>query len=110
MPDTNHNHTFAVLYVGIGQEAAEPARPEIMAALAAMTLGERIKIQRERAGLSQQQLATLAGLSVSMVSQLEQGKKPDPRLSTVLAIADALDVSIIDIVTGAASARKGKRK
>src|SRR5690349_8854721 len=61
------------------------------------TRGESIKVLREKAGLSQQAVAVAAGLSVSMVSQMEQGKKEDPRLSTFLALADALNVSLDEL-------------
>jgi transcriptional regulator with XRE-family HTH domain len=63
-------------------------------------LSRRIKQLREAAGLSQQSLAVAAGLSMSVVSQLEQGAKIDPRVSTVSAIAKALGVSIDDLWAG----------
>lgn len=55
-------------------------------------LSTRIKELREQAGLSQQELANRADLSVSQVAKLEQGAKADPRASTLLALAFALDV------------------
>jgi transcriptional regulator with XRE-family HTH domain len=44
--------------------------------------------------MSQQALATAAGVSISVVTQLEQGTKTDPRISTVAALAQALGVGI----------------
>lgn len=55
-------------------------------------LAQRIKSLREAAGLSQQDVATRGQLSVSLVAKLEQGKKADPRTSTLLALATALQV------------------
>jgi transcriptional regulator with XRE-family HTH domain len=55
-------------------------------------LSERLKALREAKGLSQQELATGADLSMSLVAKLEQGKKADPRVSTVLALASTLGV------------------
>ncbi len=55
-------------------------------------ISRRLKGLRDKAGLSQQDLATKADLSVSLVAKLEQGKKADPRASTLLALADALGV------------------
>jgi transcriptional regulator with XRE-family HTH domain len=55
-------------------------------------LAARVKSLRESAGLSQQELATRADLSLSQVAKLEQGKKADPRASTLLALAAALRV------------------
>jgi transcriptional regulator with XRE-family HTH domain len=56
-------------------------------------IATRLKTLREKAEMSQQQLATKAGLSISVVAHIEQGKKPDPRMSTVRALAQALGVS-----------------
>jgi transcriptional regulator with XRE-family HTH domain len=52
----------------------------------------RLKSLREAAGLSQQEVAMRADLSLSLVAKLEQGKKADPRASTLLALAEALAV------------------
>jgi transcriptional regulator with XRE-family HTH domain len=49
---------------------------------------------RQRARLSQADLAKCASLSVGIVQALEQGVRRDPRLSTVLRLARALDVPI----------------
>jgi transcriptional regulator with XRE-family HTH domain len=72
-------------------------------------IARRVKELREKAGLTQQDLAIKSGLSVSNLSQIEQGKTPDPRMSTLLALASALGVDC-DTLTGKADgrARKGK--
>ncbi len=58
----------------------------------AKALALRLKALRESSGLSQQEIAVKADLSLSLVAKLEQGKKADPRASTLLALADALGV------------------
>jgi transcriptional regulator with XRE-family HTH domain len=58
----------------------------------AKALSQRIKQLREAAGLSQQEVAMRGDLSLSLVAKLEQGKKADPRASTLLALARALEV------------------
>lgn len=55
-------------------------------------LSRRIKALREASGLSQQEVAARGELSLSLVAKLEQGKKADPRASTILALARALGV------------------
>jgi transcriptional regulator with XRE-family HTH domain len=55
-------------------------------------LAKRIRALREASGLSQQEVAERGGLSLSLVAKLEQGKKGDPRASSLLALADALGV------------------
>ena len=63
-------------------------------------LAKRVKALREKAGMSQQALAVKAGLSVSVVFQIEQGNRRDPQLSTVLALAEAIEVSVDAITVG----------
>lgn len=58
------------------------------------TFAARLKRLREAAGLTQQQLADAAGLAQGAVADLERGRRPDPRLSTALALAGALGVSV----------------
>jgi len=58
----------------------------------AKALSQRIKQLREAAGLSQQEVAMRGELSLSLVAKLEQGKKADPRASTLLALGRALGV------------------
>jgi transcriptional regulator with XRE-family HTH domain len=55
-------------------------------------IARRIKTLREAAGLSQQEVAVRGELSLSLVAKLEQGKKADPRASTLLALGRALSV------------------
>jgi transcriptional regulator with XRE-family HTH domain len=52
----------------------------------------RIRTLREASGLSQQEVADRADLSLSLVEKLEQGRKADPRASTLLALASAMSV------------------
>jgi transcriptional regulator with XRE-family HTH domain len=54
--------------------------------------GRRLKQLRESAGLTQEELARAADLSVSFVSKLEQ-RDLDPAWSTVQSLAAALSVS-----------------
>jgi transcriptional regulator with XRE-family HTH domain len=63
-----------------------------MKKIVARAFSERLKSMREAAGLSQQEVAMKADLSLSLVAKMEQGKKADPRASTVLALAGALNV------------------
>jgi transcriptional regulator with XRE-family HTH domain len=73
-------------------------------------LGMNVKRLREKAGISQQYLATLAGLSMSAVSLVEQGKKPDPRLSTAVAIADALGVTVDELIGPRTKGKSAKKE
>lgn len=61
-------------------------------------IARRLKALREVAGMSQQTLAVSAGLSVSLVSQIERGSRVDPRMSTITALATALGVSLDELV------------
>lgn len=62
--------------------------------------GKVLRVLRGKAGLSQQQLAVAAGLSVSFVAKLERASS-DPSWSTVQALAKALDVEVNAFADGA---------
>lgn len=52
----------------------------------------RLRTLREAAGLSQQEVADRADLSLSLITKIEQARKADPRASTLIALAEALGV------------------
>jgi transcriptional regulator with XRE-family HTH domain len=62
-----------------------------------MPIGERVKELRSAAGLSQMDLARASGLSLSIITQLEQGVTADPRLSTLKALAAALGCDLNEL-------------
>src|SRR5678809_1028937 len=55
--------------------------------------GAQLKTLREAAGFTQEELATIAGLSVHGVSALERGERRRPHVETVRAICAALDLT-----------------
>ncbi len=57
-------------------------------------LRENLKRLRAGAGLTQQELATAAGLSVSIVAQIERGVIRDPRMETLRSLATALKTTL----------------
>ena len=61
---------------------------------AGLIINDRIKLIRERKGLTASALARMAGLNQSEISQIESHLKRSPRLDTIQRIARALDVSI----------------
>jgi transcriptional regulator with XRE-family HTH domain len=62
-----------------------------MTVVEAMTLdAELLKTLRAQAGLTQQELATRAGLSIALVVSLEQGRRNNPRLDTLRKLAKGL--------------------
>src|SRR5215471_5201926 len=56
------------------------------------SFGTRLRSLREAAGFSQEELATIAGLSVHAVSALERGHRRRPHPETVRALSTALDL------------------
>lgn len=67
-------------------------------------LGARIKALRHERGLLQKQLAEKAGLTASMVSQIESGRLT-PTLPTLRKVAAALGVSVAELLEPPASGR-----
>ena len=57
------------------------------------TFGVQLKKLREAAGFTQEELATIAGLSVHAVSALERGQRQRPQVDTVRALSAALDLT-----------------
>src|SRR5215217_8640853 len=53
---------------------------------------------RRLRGLSQRELAGKAGVSPATVYELEVGKRPTPRPSTLSKLAEALEVEIADLL------------
>lgn len=62
-----------------------------------LTFAARLRILRDQAGLSQQDLAEAAGLHRITIAQLESGKRSDPAWSTIQALACALSCSTEDL-------------
>src|SRR4051812_44513409 len=57
------------------------------------SFGTQLKALREAAGFTQEELATVAGLSVHAVSALERGERRRPHGDTVRALSAALDLT-----------------
>jgi predicted ATPase/DNA-binding XRE family transcriptional regulator len=57
------------------------------------SFGAQLKALREAAGFTQEELATIAGLSVHAVSALERGQRRRPHVDTVRALSAALDLN-----------------
>ncbi len=57
------------------------------------SFGAQLKALREAAGFTQEELATIAGLSVHAVSALERGERRRPHVETVRALSAALDLT-----------------
>ena len=80
-----------------------------MSAVADMTLDAgRLKRLRTEAGLTQQELATRAGLSMAIVISLEQGRRTNPRLDTLRKLAKALGCTAGQLIGDDPPPAKGK--
>lgn len=72
----------------------------------ARVLGAAIRTRRHAAGLSQEDLAHASGLTRNHLALIESGRSSardaqrpaNPRVSTLAAIAAALDVPVVDLV------------
>jgi transcriptional regulator with XRE-family HTH domain len=78
-----------------------------------MAIKDQVRRLRLAAGLTQQQLATKAELSMSAVIHIENGRIPNPRLTTLRKLAKALGVSLDALAgpeNGGEDERPRKRK
>ena len=62
------------------------------------TIGDNIKKYRDKLGISQDVLSKRANLAFHTIAKIEAGSTPDPRIETVKKIADALGVSLDDLM------------
>lgn len=62
------------------------------------TIAKNIKKYRAKQGISQDKLSKLAGITLHTITKIESGATANPRIETVKKIADALGVSIDDLI------------
>ena len=61
-----------------------------------MEIGERIKLLRKKAGLTQKELGELLNVSAAMIAQYENNLR-NPKFETLDKIANALNVDVWDL-------------
>jgi transcriptional regulator with XRE-family HTH domain len=59
----------------------------------------RLKQMRQAHGLTQESFAELAGLSYKYYQQIEGGRKPDLRLSTLERLAGAYGIEVYELLS-----------
>lgn len=69
-------------------------------------IGDRLREERVKAGISQRELARRLGLSASMISQLESGLSK-PSVGTLYAIVTELNLSLDRVIRGEDFAEQG---
>jgi len=62
------------------------------------TIAKNIKKYRDKLGVSQDKLSKLAGVTLHTLTKIETGATPNPTIDTVKKIADALGVSLDDLM------------
>ena len=63
-----------------------------------MTVGERIKAARKKAGMTQKELADKLGIPYQGISQYERGIRK-PKIDTLVKIADSLGVTLEELLS-----------
>jgi transcriptional regulator with XRE-family HTH domain len=71
------------------------------------TLGSRVRARRQRLGWTLKDLADKTDLSVPYLSDIERGNVVNPTLETLTTLADALDLTLADLVDGQPGATTG---
>lgn len=61
-------------------------------------LAKNLRTLREQKGLSQDRLAKLANVANNTIIKIEQGENRNPTLGTLKKIANALEVSIAELI------------
>ena len=70
------------------------------------SLGDHLRLLRESAGLTQDELADRSGLSRDAISALERGRRKYPHPATLKMLAEALDLAEAEFLTLKEHARK----
>ena len=73
-----------------------------------MSIGDKVRATRKAAGISQEEVARRAGVSLNVINRLERGVILDPHYSTLRGIARALGVPVEDLVREPAPAGKAE--
>jgi uncharacterized protein len=68
-------------------------------------LGERIRVRRKEVGMTAARLAAAAGVTENAIRKLEAGDSAEPRFSTGIRIAEALELSSDELAGRTTSAR-----
>jgi transcriptional regulator with XRE-family HTH domain len=61
-------------------------------------LKDKLRSARRRAALTQTELAERSGVGITTITRIESGHIPEPRVSTLRKLADALEVSPADLL------------
>ena len=61
-------------------------------------IADNIKKYRNKLGISQDVLSKRANLAFHTIAKIEAGSTPDPRIETVKKIADALGITLNDLM------------
>ena len=73
-----------------------------------MSLGSNLRLARRKSGYTQVQLAKKIGAnSPTSVARIERDETTSPRLSTLKKIAEALNMSIVELIGGSVKINKG---
>ncbi|NLJ39633.1 MAG: helix-turn-helix transcriptional regulator [Candidatus Atribacteria bacterium] len=62
------------------------------------SIGENIRKYRQQKGMSQDRLSKLANVAFHTIVKIESGETTNPTIETVKKIADALGVSLDDLM------------
>ena len=71
-----------------------------------LDLAEHLKRLRKKRGWTQQKLAEEAGMSYVIITKIEQGVSKEPTILSMVKLADALGVSLDELVRRTSPRRK----
>lgn len=63
-----------------------------------MDIGKKLKEWRQKRKLSQMDLSERSGVSQSQISSIESGLKENPGIITMKKLADALEITVEDLI------------
>lgn len=71
-----------------------------------ISLAKKMSVLRASKGLSQNELASLAKVPQSAISEIESGKRKNPGVNTMNAIAKVLGITVNDFINETKEAKQ----
>lgn len=72
-------------------------------------LGDYVKTKRKELKLTREELASKVGITSTEIYRIERGDRKKPSLKVLTGLADALGVTVDDIVQNSEFAKEGER-
>lgn len=75
-----------------------------------ISIGDNLRNERKRQGITQEQLAEMSNLSLNFISKIERKEKQNISINTLMSLASALHISSSELLKGSSEIKSNRRK